>query len=66
MSVYVSVSVRERVSMRLYETLTVSFRPHCLPWEIGQVSLSIFLALTIRRQPSVSPNAITINRAIST
>ena len=31
--------IRERVSTRSYEILTVSFRPHYLPRELGQVTV---------------------------
>ena len=33
--------VRERVSTRSYEILTVSFRPHYLPREFGQITVSL-------------------------
>ena len=31
--------VRDRISTRSYEMLTVSFRPHYLPRELGQVTI---------------------------
>ena len=34
-----NVCIRERVSRHSYEKLTVTFRPHYLPRELGQVTV---------------------------
>ena len=54
-----SFCIRERVSTRSYEILTVSFRPHYLPRELGQVTVILVYipGPDNKVQPSVSPSA---------
>ena len=58
-------TVRERISTRSYEMMTVSFRPHYLPREFGQVTVILLCVPGPHNAQAAECVAECYNRAIS-
>ena len=58
-------SVRETVNTKHYEILTVSFRPHYLPREFGQITVILVYVPGPDVTPSAERIAESYNKAVS-